>query len=109
MTILNDTAIEYGMDIAYIDTRKDPSWKSNTDMDDYDVFVNYFGNYLDTDSDGKKHLYVPHVFFVRHGVVVKEHPGTVTGHNDSSDPLTSEQKEELHEIYTEGFKEVTDL
>ena len=109
ISLLNDSAIEYGTDIAYIDTRKDPSWSSNLDIDDYDVFVTYFGDYLDTDSDGKKHLYVPHVFFIKDGVVVAEHPGTVTGHENSGDELTEEQKKELKEIYSEGFKKVLDM
>ena len=106
ISLVNDTAIEYGTDIAYIDTRKDPSWKSNLDMDDYDVFVKYFGDYLDTDSDGKKHLYVPHIFFIKDGVVVEEHPGTVAGHENSGDELTDEQKKELKKIYSDGFKKV---
>ena len=109
ISILNDSAIEYGTDIAYINTRKDPSWSSNTDLADYDVFVSYFGDYLDTDSDGKKHLYVPHIFFVKDGVVVDEHPGTVSGHENASDELTSEQKEKLSALLGEGFKSVTGL
>ena len=109
ISILNDTAIDYGTDIAYLDTRKDPSWSSNLDIDDYDVFVKYFGDYLDTDSDGKKHLYVPHIFFIKDGVVVAEHPGTVSGHENSGDELTDKQKSELKEIYSDGFKKVLDM
>lgn len=107
IAVLNDTAIQYGCDIAYLDTRKDPSWSSNMDIDDYDLFVKYFGDYLDTDSDGKKHLYVPHVFFIKDGVVVAEHPGTVPGHENASDDLTPEQKEKLTQTLEEGFKKVT--
>ena len=109
ISILNDTAIEYGLDIAYLDTRKDPSWSSNMDIDDYDLFVKYFGDYLDTDSDGKKHLYVPHVFFIKDGVVVAEHPGTAPGHENASDELTGEQKETLTQTFEEGFKKVTGI
>lgn len=109
ISILNDSAIEYGTQIAYLNTRKDPSWSSNTDIEGYDIFVKYFGDYLDTDSESKKHLYVPHVFFVKDGVVVSEHPGTAPGHEDASDELTNEQKSELKEIFEEGFTAITDL
>ena len=109
IAVLNDIAIQYGCDIAYLDTRKDPSWSSNMDIDDYDLFVKYFGDYLDTDSEGKKHLYVPHVFFIKDGVVVAEHPGTAPGHENASDELTGEQKEALTKTLEEGFKKVTSI
>lgn len=109
ISILNDSAIQYGTDIGYIDTRKNASWSSNMDITDYDIFVNYFGDYLDEDDDGKKHLYVPHIFFVKDGVVVDEHPGTVPGHESASDELTKEQKDNLSNILGEGFKKVTEL
>ncbi len=109
IAVLNDIAIQYGRDIAYLDTRKDPSWSSNMDIDDYDLFVKYFGDYLDTDSEGKKHLYVPHVFFIKDGVVVAEHPGTAPGHENASDELTGEQKETLTQTLEEGFKKVTSI
>lgn len=109
IAILNDIAIQYGSDIAYLDTRKDPSWSSNMDIDDYDLFIKYFGDYLDTDTDGKKHLYVPHVFFIKDGVVVAEHPGTAPGHDSASDELTDEQKEALTKTLEEGFKKVTSI
>ena len=109
ISVLNDAAIQYGMDIAYLNTRRDPSWKTNLDMDDYDVFVSYFGDYLDTDGDGKKHLYVPHIFFIKDGVVVAEHPGTAPGHENADDELTAEQKESLNKSLEEGFKAVAQI
>ena len=58
------------------------------DMKDYDVVVNLFGQYLQYDDDGKKHLYTPHVFFIKDGDVVYE----VEGLN-----------EQLKENYEKGF------
>ncbi len=98
---LNDVATERGIDIAYIDTRADPSWQSNMDMADYDLFVECFGDVLELDDDGKKHLYVPHMFFVKDGKLVGDHPGTVSSQENSSDPLTQAQIEELKGIINE--------
>ena len=109
ISALNDAAIQYGTDIAYLNTRRDPSWKSNLDMDDYDVFVSYFGDYLDTDGDGKKHLYVPHIFFIKDGVVVAEHPGTAPGHENADDEFTSDQRELFNKALEDGFKALTQI
>ena len=109
ISIINDVAIEYGTDIGYLNTRRDPSWSSNLDMEGYDTFTKYFGDYLELDDDGVKHLYVPHIFFVKDGNVVSEHSGTAKGHENASDPLTQEQKDELTETLREGFSAVTGI
>lgn len=99
-----DAANEARAKVASIDTRKNPAWASNLDIDDYDVFVEDFGDYLEYDSNGIKHLYVPHVFFIKDGEVVSEHQGAIPSMGD--DPymqLTDEQRAELKKIYTDGF------
>ena len=88
MPVLNDVAKENHAEVAYINTRKNAAWQSNMDMKDYDVVVNLFGQYLQYDDDGKKHLYTPHVFFIKDGDVVYE----VEGLN-----------EQLKENYEKGF------
>ena len=55
---------------------------------DYDVVVNLFGQYLQYDDNGKKHLYTPHVFFIKDGDVVYEVEGV---------------NEQLKENYEKGF------
>ena len=106
LTTLNDVARERGQLIAYMDTRADPSWSSNLDIDGYDIVVERFGSYLDEDDDGTPHLYVPHVFFVKDGEVVYEHDGTVPSQENSSDPLSEEQVDELASYFEDGFKAI---
>lgn len=94
-----------GLRIAQLDTRKDPAWQNNMEIDDYDLFVEDFGDYLELDENNVRHLYVPHVFFVKDGMVLYEHQGAIPAMG--SDPymeLSKAQKEELRDVYREGFK-----
>lgn len=102
ITHLNEAALAEGVQVGYLNTRLNPEWQSNIDIDDYDVFVELFGDYLREDDDGILHLYTPHVFFVREGQVVYEHSSVVDG-ADPEAGLTDEQAQELVEIYREGF------
>lgn len=103
---LNDVALEEGVQVGYLDTRLDPSWKSNIDIDDYDTFVKLFGDYLQEDDEGIPHLYTPHVFFIKDGAVAFEHSGTVDGADDPSQPLDEAQVKELEAQYREGFEAI---
>ena len=102
---LNDAALAEDMHVGYLNTRLDPNWTSNIDIDDYDIFVELFGDYLREDDDGILHLYTPHVFFIKDGQVVAEHSSTVEG-ADPSQGLTEEQSQELIGIYREGFQSI---
>ena len=95
---LNDLATERGIEIAYIDTRSDPSWKSNLDLLDYDLFIERVGSVLAEDDNGVPHLYVPHCFFIRNGQLVHDHSGTVPSQASPSDPLSEEELKEYHDI-----------
>lgn len=88
MPILNTVAKENDQTIGYINTRKDSSWESNTDIDDYNDVVDVLGEYLEYDDEGKKHLYTPHVFFIKDGDVVYQYEGV---------------SDTLRDIYQEGF------
>ena len=101
---LNEIAKEYNQPIYYVDTRKDPSWESNIDIDDYDLFVEQFGEYVPYDDDGIKHLYTPHVFFVKKGKVVYDHDSTVEDHVAYEREMTAEEVETLKAYYKEGFE-----
>lgn len=103
MPILNEAAKEYDSIVYYIDTRSNEEWESNVDIDDYDLVVDHLGEYLEYDDEGKKHLYTPHVFFIKNGEVVKEHEGTIDG---KTDEMTVQDKEQLKQIYEEGFEEL---
>jgi len=101
---LNEEAKAAGVKVGYVDTRKDPSWSSNIDIDDYDLFVEKFSDYLEYDDNGIKHLYTPHVFFVKNGETVFEHNGTVEGHDATERSLSQEEVQQLKDIYREGFE-----
>lgn len=104
LPILNEEAKAAGMKVGYVDTRKDPSWQSNLDIDDYDLFTEMFGEYLDYDDDGILHLYTPHVFFIKEGKVVYEHRNTVEGHVAYERQMSEEETSLLHEFYRKGFE-----
>jgi len=86
------------IDIAYIDTRSDPSWKSNLDLLDYDLFIERVGSVLAEDDNGVPHLYVPHCFFIRNGQLVHDHSGTVPSQASPSDPLSEEELKKYRDI-----------
>ncbi len=102
--ILNATAKEYEMQVGYINTRADDQWQSNLDINDYDIVVERLGEYLEYDNDGIRHLYTPHVFFIKDGQVVSDHSGSIEGHNAKEESLSEEEKKQLREIYEEGFE-----
>lgn len=102
--VLNEEAKKAGMKVAYADTRRDPSWQSNLDLEDYDLLVEILGDYFEYDDNGIKHLYTPHVFFIKDGKVVSEHSGTVEGHVAYEREMTPQELEELREAYRKGFE-----
>lgn len=102
--VLNETAKEYKTKVLYNNTRPNRTETSNSQMPDYEKIVNRLGEYFDKDETGKPKLYVPFVLFVRNGQVVKTHEGTVAGHVPSEAPMTAEQRQELQNIYRDGFE-----
>jgi len=106
MPVLNEAAKEYEAEVGYIDTRKNPAWQKNVDIDDYDKLVERIGNYFTYDNDGNRHLYTPAVVFIKDGEVVLYHEGTVESHNARERSMTDEEIEELKEIYREGFEAI---
>ena len=101
--VLNQAAMEYGMEVGYINTRSNPAWEKNTEIDNYDMLIENVGEYLEYDSDGVRHLYTPTVFFIRAGKVVGFHEGTVADHNARNRQMTEEEREELLNIYRHNF------
>lgn len=101
---LNEIALREGRHIGYLDTRKDPSWENNTDLEGYDRLVERFGDYFDTDDSGSPHLYVPDTFFIRDGVIAARHDGVLEGADDPDVPLTEEQEKSLRELLRDEFK-----
>lgn len=110
ITYVNDAALEVSVPVGLLDTRKDPSWVSNLQITDYDLFVERFGEYLSYDSDERLHLYTPHIFFIRDGEVVAEHQGAIPEMgSDPATPLDDRMKEKLIDIYRDGFRRMLGL
>ncbi|MGM9940782.1 MAG: hypothetical protein ACI32N_02180 [Bulleidia sp.] len=102
--ILNACAMDENQEIGYINTRLNPEWTSNLDIDDYDLVVEKLGDHLEYDNDGIRHLYTPHVFFIKDGKVVYDHEGTIEGHNAKETELSEDEKKEVYKMYREGFE-----
>ncbi len=106
--VINDAAKETGFTVGYVNTRAKPSWKKNTDIDDYDLLIEKVGEYLEYDDAGIRHLYVPTVFFIKEGTVVAFHEGTLEGHNARLRAMTAEEREELRQILLVKFAAMSD-
>lgn len=79
---MSEALDDMGSEVLYINTRSDPSWESNLDIDGYGQLVSIVGDRLPLDEDGREHLYVPHLFFIRDGNVVADVAGL--GGDDAS-------------------------
>lgn len=97
--VLNDVAMENGLTVGYVNTRENPAWMSNKDIDDYDLLLEMISELLAEDIDGDKHLYVPAVFFVRDGEIIYHFVGTGGASNGD---LTLEQRDLLAQRYQTG-------
>lgn len=94
---LMESAEEHGETIKYVNTRSNPEWDSNTDIDDYDELCDVIGDYLPKDTDGAPHLQVPTVVFVKNGAIER-----VVQEGDAKD--TDEQRS----LYDAGFESIAD-
>lgn len=100
---LNEIAAERGIKVAYVDTRSNPEWMNNMDIDDYDVFAERFKKYLSKDDDGKPHLYTPDTYFIKNGRIVARHDGVTPGADDPNVPLTASQEEQIRKDLSDEF------
>ena len=103
---LNEALAGAGTYAGYLDTRKDPGWMNNADIDDYDLFVKRFGRYLDEDDSGDRHLYTPDLYVIKNGRVKAHHQGLVEGVDDPGQPLTSAQEKELRDLLYDMISEL---
>ena len=69
LPILTEITNKYNQKIYYIDTRKKSEWKSNIDIDDYNLLTSIIGDYLTLDEDNILHLYVPTIIFINKGEI----------------------------------------
>ena len=78
----------------------------SSDNEDYNKLLNILNEYLTENENGEKTLYVPDVYFVKDGKIVGHHLGTVNSQSDPTIELTSEQKQELNDIFDELFSKI---
>ena len=104
--VLEEVMNEYQQNVLYVDTRSNPEWKSNTEIDDYDQLTEFLGDILEPDDEGVPHLYTPLFVFVRNGEIISSHQGTVEDHNAHEREMEDEEKAELKSVLGEGFLRV---
>lgn len=99
--VLFDTADKNNWDtIYYVNPRELKSNEKN-----YNKLLEILSDYL-RESDGKKVLYVPDVYFVKNGTIVGHHLSTVESQTDPTVSLNGEQVQELSNIYQSLFDKI---
>ena len=106
--VLNETAKEVSQTVGYVNTRKDAAWKSNTDIDGYDLLKEMAKEYLKPDEEGVPHLYAPTVIFIRNGKITKFCEGLIEGYKPSDGRMTEQEQNTLKQIYLDGFESLHD-
>lgn len=71
----------------------------------YQSILNEFNNYLLTDDDGNKRLYVPDVYAIYNGEPIGSHKDAVDGYSPNR-PLTDNEVSELKKFYEELFESI---
>lgn len=111
MPILNEVAKEFDASVSYINTRPDHTRESElrvTDNPDYVRFVEVMNDVLSTNDEGKKHMYVPFVFFIKEGEVIFYHEDTFPEHDAHERKMTEDEVSRLIQIYRDGFTQLFD-
>lgn len=72
---------------------------------EHEEIFELLGDGFINEYEGKKYLDVPFVLFVKNGMVVSSHNGTIPYH-DPYENLTNEQKKLLEDIYYFGYRDV---
>lgn len=67
--VINIISTEIPYDIQYIDTRAHGE-QNNTEIEGYDYIIDLFGDQLKQDDNGKPHLYVPTLVFIKNGEIL---------------------------------------
>lgn len=72
----------------------------------YDNLKMMLSDYLATNADGEKTLYVPDVYFIKDGTIIGHHLGTLETQQDPYVILTETEKEQLKNIYIDYIKQI---
>lgn len=93
--VLDKVTREQNIDKVYY---YDPKDIRKEDTKEYKELIAKLGEYLDSDEEGNKRLYVPHVFAIKGGVVVGENNSMSTMKGNAQEYFTKEKEEELKTI-----------
>ncbi len=74
-----------------------------------DALGDSIGSYEGLNDDSIKRLYFPTVIFVKDGKIIKSHIGTLDSQIDPYKVLNDKEKNELKEIYMDGFNKVYEI
>lgn len=101
--ILKEVSEEHQEKVYYVKTR-DEDHNLLYDDKQKQRIIDYFGEYMDTDEDGKLTLYVPMVVEMENGQVKHVHIGTLDSYDPNEREMTQEEEQELKKIYEEFFE-----
>jgi thiol-disulfide isomerase/thioredoxin len=101
MPILNAVALEKGYEVDYVNTRLDPSWKSNLDLKNYDQLVEAIGDLFPLDDDNKPHMDVPFVVFFKDGKAA--YSASYPQYDAHERTINEEEAQQERTEYTAGF------
>ncbi len=103
MPVLNEAAKKTGnKTVYYADTRANKEWKSNIDMDDYDLLVDMAFDYLPYDENNIKHLDAPTVYFVKAGKI--QEAVFAPEYDATKETIPDSLREKLMADLTKAFK-----
>ena len=99
--VLIDSVVENDYDIIYYaDSHK-------LDISSIkDELFSKLDSYLSVDEEGNKGLAVPDVYFVKDGIILGHHLGTVDSYTNPYVEMTDSEKQELKDIFGEFIKEL---
>lgn len=124
VSVLADAAKEMGIDKVYYFNALDMRDKKSLDedgkiviekkgTDEYYKLINALGDsigaYEGLNDDSIKRLYFPTVIFVKDGKIIESHIGTLDSQTDPYKVLNEKEKNELKDIYMNGFNKVYEI
>lgn len=93
--VLLNVAKDNNETVYYFNPR---SFRGTDDLN-YSKIMNILNDYLESDENGEKVLYVPDVYFLKNGNIVGHNLGSVDSQTDPYIVLDDTQKQELYNIY----------
>jgi len=97
--IMNEAAKAKDLPIYYIDKKADTSDEASAA-----AIEERLADILQSDENGKPHLYVPLVVVMKDGDIIAHHSDTVEGHDAHERKMTKEEQEQLKAVYEDMFQ-----